>query len=291
MRRHVRPSFIEWINGGTESLRPACEVGSGKIRVASVCFERRIQLTDQKSLVIEPNEIRTGSVAVLYWKGAECKEMKVMAVDRVESYRAKMTPEWCSSIMMPIQETLMLKNEAAEPSLVFNVSPGEAIVQRVWIEYEVEMTVQMNHINCPERGLIESAVFRLSHEAAAANFKRMSAERTTHSSEGCCFILEIPTELSQRTDETWEVERGKCPIQEVDCVFKPTETLASVKLDCVKQRNQNGMHVQKTEVERPSPAVQNFVGDDELQWDPRPSTLTVCARPQRLYPTDRKKRD
>ena len=60
--------------------------------------------------------------------------MKVMAVDRVEPYRAKMTPERCSSIMMPIQETLMRKNEAAEPSLVFNVSTGEAIVQRVWVE-------------------------------------------------------------------------------------------------------------------------------------------------------------
>ena len=69
-----------------------------------------------------------------------------MAVDRMEAYRAKMTPERCPSIMMPIQETLMRKNEAAEPSLVFNVSPGEAIVQRVWVEYDVEMTVQMNHI-------------------------------------------------------------------------------------------------------------------------------------------------
>ena len=69
--------------------------------VASLCFERRIQLTDQKSLVIEPNEIRTGSVAVLYWK-AESKEMKVRAVGRVEAYRAKMTPERCSSIMNPI---------------------------------------------------------------------------------------------------------------------------------------------------------------------------------------------
>ena len=69
-----------------------------------------------------------------------------MAVDRMEAYRAKMTPERCPSIMMRIQETLMRKNEAAEPSLVFNVSPGEAIVQRVWVEYDVEMTVQMNHI-------------------------------------------------------------------------------------------------------------------------------------------------
>ena len=41
----------------------------------------------------------------------------------------------------------MRKNETAEPSLVLNVRPGEAIVQRVWIEYDVEMTVQMNHIN------------------------------------------------------------------------------------------------------------------------------------------------
>ena len=270
------PVFGEWINGGTESLRPACEVGSGKIRDASVCFERRIQLTDQKSLVIELNEIRTGSVAVLYWK-AVSKEMKVMAVDRVESYRAKMIPERCSSTMMPIQETLMRKNEAAEPSLVFNVSPGEAIVQRVWVEYDVEMTVKMNHINWSERGLIESAVVRLNHEAAAANFERMSAERTTLSSEGCSFILEVPTELSQRTDETWEVESGKCPIQEVECVFKTTEALAGLKLECVKQGNHNGMHVQKTEAERPSHGVQTFVVDDELQWDPRHNTRVARA--------------
>ena len=143
--------------------------------------------------------------------------MKVMAVDRVESYRAKMTPERCSSIMMPIPETLMQKNEADEPSLVFNVSPGEAIVQRVWIEYDVEMTVQMNHINWSERGLIESAVVRLNHDAAAASFERKSAERTMISSEGCSFILEVSTELSQRTDETWEVGSGKCPIQELEC--------------------------------------------------------------------------
>ena len=274
------PVFGEWINEGTESLRPACEVGSGRIRVASVCFERRIHLTDQKSLVIEPNEIRTGSVVVLYRKGAESREMKVMAVDRVESYRAKMTPERCSSIMMPIQETLMRKNEAAEPSLVFNVSPGEANVQRVWVEYDVEMTVQMSHINWPERGLIESAVVRLNREAAAANFEQMSAERTTFSSEGCTFILEVPMELSQRTDETWEVESGKFPIQEVECVFKPTEALAGFKLDYVKQDNQNGMHVQKTEAEVPSHGVQTFVVDDELQWDPRHSTLVVRAASQ-----------
>ena len=34
------PVFGEWINGGAESLRPAGGVGSGKIRVASVCCER-----------------------------------------------------------------------------------------------------------------------------------------------------------------------------------------------------------------------------------------------------------
>ena len=94
------PVFGEWINGGAESLRPAGGVGSGKIRVASVCCERRIQLTDQKSLVSEPNEIGTGSVAVLYWKEAVSREMKVMAVDRVVAYRANMTLERCFSIMI-----------------------------------------------------------------------------------------------------------------------------------------------------------------------------------------------
>ena len=53
------PVFGEWINGGTESLRPTCQIGSGKIRVASVCFEGRIQPTAQKSLVIGSNEIMT----------------------------------------------------------------------------------------------------------------------------------------------------------------------------------------------------------------------------------------
>ena len=259
------PVIGEWINGGTESLRPSCQVGSPKIRVASVCFEGRIHLFAQKSLVIESNEIMTGSVAVLYWKEAVSREMKVMAVNRKEAYRVQMTPERCSSIMMPIQETLMRKNEAAEPSLVFNVSPGGAIVQHVWVEYDVEMTVQLNHINWPERGLIESAVVRLNREEAAADFEQMSAERTTLSSEGCSFIQKVPTELSQRTDETWEIERGKCPIQEVECVFKPTEALAGLKLQCVQQGNQNRMHVQKTKAERPSHEIQTFVVDDELQ--------------------------
>ena len=94
------------------------------------------------------------------------------------------------------------------------MSPGEAIVQRDWVEYDVEMITQMNHINWPERGLIESAAIRLNREGAAADFEQMSAEKT---SEGCSFILEVPTELSQRTDETWEVEIGKFPTQEVEC--------------------------------------------------------------------------
>ena len=81
----------------------------------------------------------------------------------------------------------------------------------------MEMTVQMNHINWPERGLIESAIVRLNREAAAADFEQLSAERTTLSREGCFLILEVTTELSQRTDETWEVESGNCPIQEIEC--------------------------------------------------------------------------
>ena len=126
--------------------------------------------------------------------------------------------------------------------------------------------------------MIDSAVVRLNREAAAADFEQMSAERPTCSSEGCSFLLEVPTELSQRTDETWEVESGKCPTREVECVFKPTEALAGFKLDYVKQGNQNGMHVQKTEAERPLHGVQTFVVDDELQWDPRHSTRVVRQR-------------
>ena len=98
------PVFGEWINRGTESLRPACTVGSGKISVASVCFERQIQLTDRKSLVIESNGIRTGSVAGHYWKEAVSIERKAMAVDREGAYRTKMTPERCSSIMIEPSE-------------------------------------------------------------------------------------------------------------------------------------------------------------------------------------------
>ena len=85
-------------------MRSACGVGSRKIRVPPESFERRNQLTDQKSLVIESNEIRAGSVAVHYWKEAVSREMKAMAVDRVEAYRAKMNPERCSSIMIQPSE-------------------------------------------------------------------------------------------------------------------------------------------------------------------------------------------
>ena len=89
-----------YLVSGSKEVLKAGGVGSGKIRIASVCCERRIQLTDQKSLVSEPNEIRTGIVAVLYWKEAVSREMKVMAVDRVGAYRANMTLEKCFSIMI-----------------------------------------------------------------------------------------------------------------------------------------------------------------------------------------------
>ena len=84
----------------------------------------------------------------------------------------------------------------------------------------------------------------------------MSTARTTLSSEGCSFILEVPMELSQRTDETWEIKSGKCPTQELECVCKPTEELAGLKLECVKKGNKNGMHAKKTEAKRPSHGVQ-----------------------------------
>ena len=68
---------------------------------------------------------------------------------------------------------------------------------------------------------------RLNHEAAAAGgVELMSAEGTTLSSERCSFSLEVGIGLSRRTDETWEVESGKCPTQAVECDFKPTEELA-----------------------------------------------------------------
>ena len=78
----------------------------------------------------------------------------------------------------------------------------------------MEINVQTNHIDGLARGLIESAVVRLNHEAAAAGgVEQMSAEGTTLSSERCSFSLEVGIELSRRTDESWEVESGKCPIK------------------------------------------------------------------------------
>ena len=47
--------------------------------------------------------------------------------------------------LMPIQETLMWNNGAAERSSAFNVRCGEAIVQRAWVKYDVEINVQRNH--------------------------------------------------------------------------------------------------------------------------------------------------
>ena len=78
---------------------------------------------------------------------------------------------------MPIQEILMPNSEAAERSSVFSVSSGEEIVQRIWVEYDVEINVQMKHMDWLERGLIESAVVRLNHEVAAADLKLTSAGR------------------------------------------------------------------------------------------------------------------
>ena len=166
--------------------------------------------------------------------------------------------------LMSIQETLMWKNEAAEPSLVINVSSGETSVQRLWVEYDMEMNVQMNHINWPERGLIESAVVRLKHEAAYTDSERMSAERMTLSTGRCSFSLEARRELPQT--ETWEVESGKYPTQEVECVFKYTEEQADLKLDCVRQDNQKCMYVQKEEAESLSHVIQSSV-EYELKLD------------------------
>ena len=90
-----------------------------------------------------------------------------------------------------IQEALMWNTEAAERSPVCNVRCGEAVVQRAWVKYDVEMNVQRNHIIWPERGLVESAVVRLNREAAAADLEQMSVERTTLSSERCSFTLEV----------------------------------------------------------------------------------------------------
>ena len=99
--------------------------------------------------------------------------------------------------MMQIQGILMLNKKAAECLSVFHVSSGEATAQRLWVEYDVEINVQTNHINWLERGLNESAVARLNKKATAADFEGLSSERTTLSSERCSVSLEVRMELSQ----------------------------------------------------------------------------------------------
>ena len=184
--------------------------------------------------------------------------------------------------LVPTPETLMWDNETAERSSVFDVRSGEAIVQRLWAEYDVKINVQMDYVDCPERGLMESAIVRLNHEEAAADFEQMSAERTTLSSERRFFTLEARIELSQRTDETWEVESGHCTTQAVECNFKAIEELADLKLECVKQGNLDSMCAPKTEAERPWHDIQTFVVEAEPQWDPRPSTEVARTAYQRV---------
>ena len=191
------------------------------------------------------------------------------------------TPERSYKLML-IPETLMWNNEAAEFSSVLNLRSGEAIVQRLWVKYEVERVIQMDHIDWPERGSIESAIVRLSNKATATNSKELRAEKTTLFSERCSFSLEVRTELSQRTEETWKVEGGKRPFKEVDCVFKFTEELADLKLECVKQSNLDCMCAQKTEAERPWHVIQTFVVEAEPQWDPRHSTEFARTAFQRV---------
>ena len=91
--------------------------------------------------------------------------------------------------LVPTPETLMWNNEVAERSSVFHVRSGEVVVQRLWVEYDVKINVQMDYVDRPERGLIESAVVRLNHEAAAADLEQISAERTTLSIERCASTL------------------------------------------------------------------------------------------------------
>ena len=52
---------------------------------------------------------------------------------------------------------------------------GEEIVQSPWVEFNVEINVQTNHIDGLARGLIESAVARVNNDAVAANVELMSA--------------------------------------------------------------------------------------------------------------------
>ena len=87
--------------------------------------------------------------------------------------------------------------------------------------------------------------------------------------------------LSQRTDETWEVESGKCPTEAVEGDFKPTEGLADLKLECVKQDNQSWMYVRRAEAEMLSHGIRTVVVEDEPQWDPGHSARVLRTAMQR----------
>ena len=178
-------------------------------------------------------------------------------------------PESCK--VTPVLETLMWKNESIKRSSVFEVRSGEVIVQRVWVEYDVEINVQMLHMECLERGLIKSAMVRLNNEARATDLDGLSTERMMLSSERCSFSLEVRMELWQRSEETCEVESGKCTTQEVVCVLNLTEELVDLKLECVKQGILDWMCAQKTEAQRLSHGVQPFDVEYEPQWGPRQS--------------------
>ena len=180
--------------------------------------------------------------------------------------------------LVPTPETLIWKNEAAERLSVFHVRSGDVVVQRLWVEYDVKINVQMDYVDCPERGLMECAIVRLSHEEAAADFEQMRVERTTLSSERCSFSLEARMELSQRTDETWEVESWHCTTQAVECNFKAIEELADLKLEGVKQDSQNWMNVRKAVAVRSSHGIQTWIVEDEPQEPRNPIPSTEVAR-------------
>ena len=184
--------------------------------------------------------------------------------------------------LVPTPESLMWNNEAAERSPVFHVRSGEVVVQRLWVEYDVKINVQVDYVDCPEQGLMESAIVRLNHEKTAADFEQMSAERTTLSSERCSFSLEARMELSQRTDETWEVESGHCTTQAVECNSKAIEEPADLNLERVKQDSQNWMNVRKAEAGRSPHGIQTWIVEDEPQWDPGPSTEVARTAYQRV---------
>ena len=110
----------------------------------------------------------------------------------------------------------------------------------------------MHHIDCLEGGLNKSSLVmnQLSYEATATNSEGLSAERTMLFSERCSSSLQVRMRLSRRTDETWEVELGKCT-QDFDCGFNFAEELADLKRECMKQSNLYWMCAQQTEAEMP----------------------------------------